>query len=369
MKSLGKGRLTPRPARARPMTIRTSCVSGAPVALMLGLLAWWPPAAALAQGKTDVVTLANGDRITGEVKRLERGRLVFETDDAGTLYLEWDKLASVESKQRVEVTTADGERYLGTLGPAPDRSVAVIEAVNAATTLKMADVTEITPIGRRFWSKLDGSLDIGFSYTRSSGVAQLNFNSDTVYRRAGFEGRVTASLTQTRKDDDSGRDDRGFIEIAYLRYLWQRWFFGAAGRFETNQSLGLDLRSQIGAAIGPRLINSNRAQMTLGAGLAFNNEQGVDVESAQNIEAILLFRTSYYTYDRPKTNLDVSLQYYPSLSESGRHRVQFDAAVKRELWKDLFVSLNGFNSYDNRPPNSAAANNDVGIVWSIGWSY
>ena len=114
------------------MTIRTSCVSGAPVALMLGLVAGWPPAAALAQGKTDVVTLANGDRITGEVKRLERGRLVFETDDAGTLYLEWDKLASVESKQRVEVTTADGQRYLGSLGPAPDRSVAVIEGTNAA---------------------------------------------------------------------------------------------------------------------------------------------------------------------------------------------------------------------------------------------
>ena len=44
------------------------------------------------QGRTDVVTLANGDRITGEVVRLERGRLEFKTDDAGTLYLEWDKL-------------------------------------------------------------------------------------------------------------------------------------------------------------------------------------------------------------------------------------------------------------------------------------
>jgi hypothetical protein len=30
-------------------------------------------APATAQGRTDVVTLANGDRITGEVVRLERG--------------------------------------------------------------------------------------------------------------------------------------------------------------------------------------------------------------------------------------------------------------------------------------------------------
>jgi hypothetical protein len=41
----------------------------------------------------------------------------------------------------------------------------------------------------------------------------------------------------------------------------------------------------------------------------------------------------------------------------------------RELWKDLFVSSNGFNTCDNRPPNPSASKNDVGIVWSIGWSY
>jgi hypothetical protein len=64
------------------------------------------------QGRTDIVTLANGDRITGEVVRLDRGRLEFKTDDAGTLYLEWDKLVSVVSKRRVEVVTTDGRRFL-----------------------------------------------------------------------------------------------------------------------------------------------------------------------------------------------------------------------------------------------------------------
>ena len=55
--------------------------------------------------------------------------------------------------------------------------------------LPMPDVTLITPIGRRFWSKIDGSIDAGFSYTRSSGIAQLNLNSDTVYRQPAFAGR------------------------------------------------------------------------------------------------------------------------------------------------------------------------------------
>ena len=84
-----------------------------------------------------------------------------------------------------------------------------------------------------------------------------------------------------------------------------------AARFESNESVGIKLRSQVGAAAGPRLINTNRAQLAMGAGIVFNDEQGVDVEPTQNIEGLLIFRTSYYTYDRPRTNLDVSIQYLP----------------------------------------------------------
>jgi Protein of unknown function, DUF481 len=321
-----------------------------------------------AQGRTDVVTLANGDRITGEVKRLERGRLEFDTDDAGTLYLEWDKLLSVVAARFVEVSLADGRRFLGSLGRSADRSIAVV-GQDSTETLPMSEVTLIIPIGTSFWRKLDGSIDAGFSYTQSSGVAQLNLNSDTVYRRPGFQGRLSASLTAIEKDDGSGRDDRGSIEVSYLRYPWARWFFSAASRFESNESLGLTLRSQIGAAVGPRLVNSNRAQLALGAGVVFNDERGVDVEPTRNVEALLVFRTSYYTYDRPKTNVDVGVQYFPSLSNPGRQRLQLDASAKREFWKDLFVSLNVYNTYDSRPPNPAAETNDVGVVLSIGWSY
>jgi hypothetical protein len=323
---------------------------------------------ASAQGRTDVVTLANGDRITGEVSSLERGRLEFKTDDAGTLYLEWDKLTSVVALRVVEVLTTDGSRFVGTLGRAADRSIAVVTP-QGEVSLPMTDVTLITPVGKSFWKQLNGTIDVGFSYTRSSGVAQLNLNTDTLYRKPASLSRLTLSFTQTRKDDGSGRDDRGAIEASYLRYPWQRWFVTVIGRFETNESLGLRLRSQIGGGVGPRLINSNRAQMVVGGGAVFNDERGVDVPPTQNVDALLFFRTSYYTYDRPKTNLDISTQYYPSLSNIGRHRLQIDASVKREIWKDLFLSLSMFDTFDSRPPNPAAEKNDVGLVLSVGWSY
>jgi uncharacterized protein DUF481 len=325
-------------------------------------------AVALAQGRTDVVTLANGDRITGEVLRLDRGRLEFKTDDIGTLYLEWDNLVSLVTTRLVEVTTTDGLTFLGSLARSADRTISVVSQ-DATAQLSMVDVTEITTIGRSFWRRLDGSFDLGFSYTRSSGIAQLNLNTDAQYLTPGFEVGLTASLTHTQQSDEEGRDDRGAVEASYLRYPWPRWFIAAVGRFETNESLGLTLRSQIGGAFGPRLINSNRAQLTLGAGISFNEEQGLDVEPTQNLEALLMFQSSYFTYDRPKTNLDLTVQYYPSLSDPGRQRLQLDGAAKREFFKDLFLSVSVFYSLDTRPPNPDADTFDVGVLWSIGWTY
>jgi hypothetical protein len=292
---------------------------------------------ALAQPRTDVVTLANGDRITGEVVRLDRGRLEFKTDDAGTLYLEWDKLVSLVTKRLVEVTTTDGRLYLGSIAQSTDRTMAVVSG-DSSESLPMADVTVISTIGRSFWRKLDGSIDAGFNYTRSSGVAQLNLNWDTLYRQP-------------------------------RRYLRPRWFVIGGARFERNESLGLELRSQVATAIGPRLVNTNRAQLTVGAGLAFNDEQGVDVEPTQNLEALFVFRHSYFTYDQPRTNTDLSVQYYPSLSSIGRQRLQLDASGKREFLKDLFLALSLFYSVDSEPPNPDADKYDVGVVASIGWTY
>ena len=318
--------------------------------------------------KTDIVTLANGDRTTGEVSTLNRGQLEYKTDDQGTIYIEWDKVATVTSTGQFEVGTSDGQRFVGSLGSEPGRVLLVV-ATTGTERLLMTDVTVITKIGRSFWQKLDGSIDVGFSYTKSSDIAQLNINTTTLYRSPSFEARLTGSGTATQTSDEDGRDDRGTVQASYLRYRGKRWFVGGGAGVETNESLGIKLRSQVSGAVGQRLVNTNRAQLSFGGGLSVNDEHGVDTEPTQNIEAIMTFRTSYYAYDYPKTNIDVSFQYFPSLSDFGRQRIQFDSSFRRELWKDVFLAVNVFDTFDSQPPSADADSNDVGVVLSFGWSY
>ena len=323
----------------------------------------------MAQPKTDVVTLANGDRITGEIKELERGRLEFSTDDAGTIYFEWTKIIRVEATRLFEVMTSDGSRFLGSLAAAGDRSLAVVEGGTAIATLSTEEVTNIIPIGASLWRKIDGSVDAGFTYTQSTGIAQTTWNSNTMYRRPAFLMRLTTSATLTQQDDEEESEDRAAVQFSYVRYRGRRWFASGSARFETNDSLGILLRSQGGGLVGVLPVNTNRAQLELGAGAVVNNEDAVETGTTQNIEALLTLKSSYYSYDFPKTNFDFSVQYYPSLSHWGRQRLQLDAAIKRDIWHDFFVSLNLYDTFDSDPPDPDAERNDVGVVLSVGWSY
>jgi hypothetical protein len=110
----------------------------------------------------------------------------------GTIYIEWDNVATVTSTAQFEVGASDGRRFVGSLRSDADRVLVVVEATGPVS-LPMADVTVITLIGRSFWKKLDGSIDVGFSYTKSSDIAQLNVNSNTVYRSPSFEARLSGS--------------------------------------------------------------------------------------------------------------------------------------------------------------------------------
>jgi hypothetical protein len=333
--------------------------------LMLAAIGVWPGSVAWAQ-RTDIVRLGNGDRVTGEIMNLERGRLELKTDDAGTIEFEWDNIASVESTRQFEIGTTDDRRVLGTLQPGVGRVVRVAGPAGDFV-LSMPEVTTIHPIGASFWRKLDGAFHLGYSYTRSSAIGQLSVNTDTTFRRPSFIFMLSLSGTVTEQPGTDG-DDRGNVTLQYARYRG-RWFAGGVGTFENNESLGIVLRSQVAGVFGRRFVNTNRSQLSVGGGLAVNNEQGVDTEPTENFEAIVTFRSSYYTYDGPKTNFSMGFDYFPSLSNWGRQRIQFDVTLAQDVWKDFSFSIDVFDTFDSEPPNPDAARNDVGIVTSLGWTY
>jgi hypothetical protein len=83
--------------------------------LAIAILLLQVPALALAREKTDLVVLANGSSLLVEIKSMDRGQLKAQTDEMGTVYIEWDDIVALTSRVDFDVTVESGEKYVGSL--------------------------------------------------------------------------------------------------------------------------------------------------------------------------------------------------------------------------------------------------------------
>jgi Protein of unknown function, DUF481 len=324
-------------------------------------------APALARPKTDIVVLKNGDRFTGEIKSLDRGKLSLSTDSAGTLSIEWADVVEVTSPYQYKVETGTGLLLVASLGPAGPRRADMIGMV-PQTVLDLADIVVLTPIGKRFWQRIDGSLDVGFSYTQSSGVAQLSAEFQAIFRNPTFESELTANTFFTRQPEEPDTS-RNLLQVGTAWLRPGRWRIGMLGSAERNPDLGFDLRAAGSGLLGRDLVMSNLHRFTVLSGVSVNREFPVDAPDVTNVEAVLASKYSLFLYNYPKTSIDVDTRLFPSLSDTGRFRVELSAQFRRELWRDFTTTFSVYDSYDNRPPSESARTNDVALSLSIGWIF
>jgi hypothetical protein len=349
---------------AAPLTSHTR---GAGATLLLWACVF-SGAPALAAPKTDVLVLRNGDRLTGEVQKLERGRLTFKTDDAGTPEIEWDKIVSLTAQARFDVDDIEGQRHVGSLGSGDAPGMLRITSGAASADVRMSDVVRVRRIGETFWQRLDGSVDAGASYTSASELFALDVAAKVGVEKPGFELTAdgSANLTVQPEVDDTRRS---ILTLAYRRRIPRRWLALASSQLEQNRELGFDLRASAGLGGGRYLVLRPRARLLAGTGLSLNRERPVEGESTTNVELTAVLAYDRFSHDFPKIDVSVTAIGFASLSEAGRWRLELDVRLKRELVSNFYATLRGYESYDSRPPAAAAETSDYGLTFALGWTF
>ena len=318
--------------------------------------------------KNDVVVLKNGDHITGEVEQLERGRLRLSTDDAGTLEIEWDKVASVSAAAPFDVDDLIGRRYLGSLVPGTVAGQMLVVWKGETETVELWRVVRMRRLEITFWKRLDGSLDVGASYTSASELFTLDFATTVGVERPGYEISADASATLTSQP---GVDEtrRSLASLGYARRFENRWVALVKAQVEQNRELGFDLRSSAQAGGGRYLAQSQRDKLLVALGLSVNRERPVEGDTTTNMEATAVVTYDRFSYDFPKVDVSLVVAGYASLNHGGRYRLDVQGRLKRELVKDFYATLRGYESYDSRPATEGAPRNDYGGTFALGWSF
>lgn len=333
------------------------------------LLALLTLASCIAHADTDVIVFENGDRLTGELKSLERGKLRFKTDATGTIDVQWDKVAYISSELNIQVETVTGARHFGHISMDKNEFKVVVKTETGLIELDNERVVKMDPIDQVGLSDIDLDVSIGYNFTKASSVEQFNFGANANYRTR--ERILAASFSSNFSDSSSNESSqRQTLGLSYTRLRSNRWLNDGTLGFEQNDELGLDLRTTVGSGIGRIVKQSDEALLVLRTGLQVTRENhAAETDDVDSLEAYISGKWDWYRYDSPELDFSTELEIIPSLTESGRVRVEFETTVKWEIIGDLFWQLEFYTSYDNQSLTEEDTDTDYGITTSVSYDF
>jgi hypothetical protein len=328
-----------------------------------------------AREKKDVIQFANGDRMTCEIVKLEKGYLYVKLAvGEGTVSLDWSKINHIESPQTFVVADKTGVRYTGSLqstaeGKAPEEAQLQVTDPSASEVIPAKDVVELHTTDPGFWQNLHGGVDAGVNYSKQQNRTQYNFETNALFERAKW--LASGNYESSFSGGGNISDLRNEVRLNITRQLLSpRNFYGGLADFLQSDEQQLDLRTTLGGAVGHMFNYTNNSFIAAFVGVDWNGERysaAATVDRTGNsAEAILGTQVNFFRFKT--TNILADARLYPSLSDPGRVRFDLNTSLKLRLAKDLYWRLGYYLNFDSRPPDNLPKS-DYGSTSSLGWVF
>jgi len=244
---------------------------------LLVILAW------AVSAQADVLYLASGDRLTGEIDSVTGGKVILETDFAGTISVKLDTVAQLESEKVFEIKTTDGEKARGQFIANGDAQQFQVEDGEAASL----DLTALTNARQNNL----GIRDLGSDWTNrfDAGISASSGNTDTAAQSYLFESILTRSRSDhrldmtfnTQEDDGVKTKENLLAGYRYRRFFGERWYgLGNIG-YQENQFSGVDSRWTFGLGAGYQFWDDSTGALSTDFGLNYVMEEldGIEEEN------------------------------------------------------------------------------------------
>ena len=328
---------------------------------------------AVAKDVDDVVVLKNGDRLTGEIKGLQRGELRVKSDYmAEAVRLDWSRVERLESKSTFMIWLVDGKLVTDVMRLLPANSSEVANFVIGNSDQKIRvhqlDVIRIAPADNRFWKRLEGSIDFGFSFTSGNDQYQTQLAATTTYRTGDHS--FTASVDSALSGQTEGTSlTRNQFNFDYRKQLSSRWYVGGLFDLLRSDQQSLKLRTSLGGLIGRNLQQTEHTRLSVFGGLVGTREnysESLGKPKTTNADAIA--GVDFVTFRFNRTDIRSRFSLFPSLTTPGRTRLQSTSDLRIKIVKDLWWGFHVYENFDSKPP-VRADKNDLGVSTSLGWKF
>ena len=312
--------------------------------------------------KTDWVYVKKNSKILCEIKQLEFGKLRVKGYEMGTVRIEWDAIDSIYSEKQFLIRLEDGTILESRLD----------SSWYSNYNYPWKSIVEIIPLKDKILSRIEGEVDLGFNYAKSSNILQLNIYGDLTYRNHKNTIGLYFNNISTLDRDDEGdsKTMKKDIDVLDDYSLPGNYLIRSILGIEQNNESGLDGRIYIGGGLGKEFLHSQKAWLLFGVGARANREWSTnDLNEGYNAEGAFMLEFKRFSFDFPNIDISSSLSILPSLTDWGRVRADVDVKAKIEVIEDFFFSVRYYYTLDNEPVDVSAEKSDWGLTTSVGYNF
>ena len=314
----------------------------------------------------DTIILKNMDRMIGEIKRMDNGVVLIETDYSDKDFeLKWIEIENIMTSQTFLIILGDGKRYNSNLGKTRSPGKVLVTEEENVIAIDIEEIVFIRPIEKSFFSRFIISLSVGFNYTKSDNLKQLSIESNMDYTNKFLTLFADYSLVVSSQDNaDYIKRMDGGAGIKY--FLKNDYFLTLSSDFLSNTEQKINLRLATRFGYGKYFVRNNHTYFGGAAGLVWNNESFSDESNTVNNSLEAFGSLELNMFDIKDFSLLSSLTVFPSITEGGRFRTDFSLNLKYDLPLDFFIKFGGSYNYDSKPVEGASKDDYV-IQATFGW--
>lgn len=326
----------------------------------------------ITNAQVDTLILKNNNEIFGEIKSMNKGVLQVETDYSDSDFtVKWNEIKYISTVTTFLISINDGEKYNGTLKSVDINKIAITHSADVVV-YDSESIVSLNSVNENFWSRLNASIDIGYSSTKANNFNQFTSNSTMGYLAERWSSDIYYNSLFTSQDgvDDTKRIDYG---AAYKQYIKRGWYVPVDITFLTNNEQLIDLRAVGKLGFGKFFIQKNSAYWGAAVGVSYVSEifiaatdTTLAADSRQSYESFI--GTELNLFDIGDFSLFTKLVVYPSITEKGRIRSDFDINTKYEFPMDFYAKLSLSLNYDNQPVEGAPEMDYVTSI-GVGWAW
>jgi len=316
---------------------------------------------------SDSLLFNNGNALNGEIKSMDRGVLVLETDYSDSDFkIKWADIHYIATVSEFLITLSDESKYYGTIKSISDSKVNITIINDKKIECGINEIVYLKSLEDMLSDRLSASIDVGFSLTKARNLRQLSSRSSIGYEARKWMTEATFnSLYSEQNDVEPTERTEGAVDFRYI--LPRGWYSIAKVSLLSNTEQQLDWRMNAQIGQGRYIIRTNRFYWGARLGVNRNSESYTNAtEDRDSWEAHV--GTELNLYDVGDFSLHINLIAYPGLTQRGRLRSDLNLDFKYDLPYGFNLKFGGTLNYDNQPAEDAGQSDYV-VQTGFGWEW